>query len=127
MLSGVPTQIRYDRAFLPLSVPLGLGPKSSEVRIEGETLHIKMGWGFKADIPLSSVTKATPSNDRVFSRGVHGWRGRWLVNGSSDGMVELTIDPPVRAAVAGVGINLHTLYVSVTDPDALIEACTRKV
>jgi hypothetical protein len=45
-----------------------------------------------------------------------------LVNGSSNGMVELTIDPPVRAYVAGVPITLRTLWVSVTDPDALIAA-----
>jgi len=123
----VPTELRYDRAFLPLCVPLGLGPKRSDVRIAGDILHIKMGWAFKAEVPLSSITNATPDNDRVYSRGVHGWRGRWLVNGSSGGMVELTIEPPARAYVTGVGISLRTLVVSVTNPEALIEACTRKV
>ena len=39
-----------------------------------------------------------------------------------NGMVELTIDPPVRAYVAGLPITLRTLWVSVTDPDALIAA-----
>lgn len=38
------------------------------------------------------------------------------------GMVELTIDPSVRARVAGVPIALRTLWVSVTDPEALIAA-----
>jgi hypothetical protein len=46
--------------------------------------------------------------------------GRWLVNGSSKDIVELTIDPPVRAYVMGAPITLRTLYVSVTDPQALI-------
>jgi hypothetical protein len=127
MVARMPTELRYDRAFLPLSVPLGLGPKRSDVRIAGDTLHIKMGWAFKAEVPLSSITNATPNHDRVYSRGVHGWRGRWLVNGSSDGMVELTVDPPARAYVTGVAISLRTLTVSVTNPEALIEACTRKV
>jgi hypothetical protein len=81
-----------------------------------------MGWGFRGTIPLSSIKNAEPNDDRVYARGVHCWRGRWLVNGSPKGMVELTIDPPVRAYVAGVPITLRTLRVSVTDPDALIAA-----
>lgn len=116
------TELRYERWFLPLSAPLGLGPGHSDIRIEDANLRVEMGWGFRATVPLSSIKNAEPNDDRVYSRGVHGWRGRWLVNGSSKGIVELTIDPPVRAYVAGVPITLRTLWVSVTDPDALIAA-----
>ena len=66
------TELRYERWLLPLSVPLGLGPKKTEVRIADGTLHVKMGWGFEAHIP----------------------------------------------------VMLRSLVVSVTDPDALIAACT---
>jgi hypothetical protein len=118
----VQTELRYERWFLPLSAPLGLGPGHSDIRIEDGNLRVEMGWGFRATVPLSSIKDAEPNDDRVYSRGVHGWRGRWLVNGSSKGIVELTIDPPVRAYVAGVPITLRTLWVSVTDPDALIAA-----
>jgi hypothetical protein len=34
------TDLRYEPWFLPFSVPLGLGPKRSEVRIEDGTLHV---------------------------------------------------------------------------------------
>jgi hypothetical protein len=118
----MPAELRYERWFLPLSTPLGLGPKQSDIRIEDGNLYVAMGWGFRATIPLSAIKKAEPNHDRVYAAGVHGRRGRWLVNGSSKGMVELTIDPPVRARVVGVPITLHTLWVSVTDPDALIAA-----
>ena len=121
-LSGVPTELRYERWFLPIFAPLGLGPGQSDVRIEDGNLRVQMGWGFRGTIPLSSIKKAEPNNDKMYALGVHGWRGRWLVNGSLKGMVELTIDPPVRAHVAGVPITLRTLWVSVTDPDALIAA-----
>jgi hypothetical protein len=121
----VQTDLRYERWFLPISVPLGLGPRHSEVRVENGTLHVRMGWGFNADVPLSAITDAKPNTDRVFAWGAHGWRGRWLVNGSSKGIVELTIDPPARAHVMGVPIKLRTLYVSVTDPDALIAEVVR--
>jgi hypothetical protein len=53
--------------------------------------------------------------------GAHGWRGRWLDNGSSKDIVELTVDPPA-AYVMGVSINRRTLYVSLTDPQPLIAA-----
>ena len=75
----MPTELRYERWFLPLSAPLGLGPGQSEVRIEDGNLRVAMGWGFRATIP-------------------------------------------VRAHVMGVPITLRTLWVSVTDPDALIAA-----
>jgi hypothetical protein len=86
-----------------------------------------MSVGFSTQIPLSSVTNAAPYHGMVTGWGAHGWRGRWLVNGSSKGIVELTVDPPARAYVLGFPIKLRTLRVSVTDPDALIDACTRKV
>ncbi len=99
-----------------------MGPKHSEISIDGGNLHVSMGWGFRATIPLSSIKKAEPSHERVLAAGVHGRRGRWLVNGSTRGVVELTIGPPVHAKAVGRSITLRTLWVSVTDPDALIAA-----
>lgn len=120
----VQTKLRYDRWFLPLSVPLGLGPKKSELRIEGGNLHVKMGWGFTADIPLTSIRSAEETNARFYSTGVHGMRSRWLVNGSRKGLVQLTIDPPVSARASFKSVTVSTLVLSVTDPAALIAACT---
>jgi hypothetical protein len=121
------TELRYEGWFEPFSVPFGLGPQHSDVSVANDSLHVSMGWGFTADIPLSAVAAAKPSDDRVYAWGVHGFRGRWLVNGSSEGIVELTIEPPVKARVIGVPVALNTLRVSVTDPDALIAACRPKV
>jgi hypothetical protein len=119
-------QFRYDRWMLPLTVPLGLGPKASTVAISGPDLNVKMGWAFDATIPLASVTSAKPSTRRVFGWGVHGSPRRgWLVNGSSRGLVELIIEPPVTAKAVRMEIQLSKLTVSVDDPDALIGACHR--
>lgn len=117
------TDLRYERWFLPFSVPFGLGPQHSDVDVVDGSLHVTMGWGFRAAIPLASITEAKRYTGRVASWGVHGWRGRWLVNGSSQGLVELTIEPPTTATVVGVSVSLRSLCVSVTDPDALIAAC----
>jgi hypothetical protein len=120
------TDLRYDRWFLPFSVPLGLGPNRSALRVDGDTLHVRFGWGFRSEIPLTSIKDAKRNHDKVYAWGAHGWRGRWLVNGSSNDIVELTIDPPARAYVMGAPIKLRTLYVSVTDPEALIAKCAPK-
>ena len=119
----MPTKLRYERWFLPLSVPLGLGPERSEVRVEAGKLHVRMGWAFDAAIPLTSIASAEATHARVFAWGVHYSGGRWLVNGSGKGLVALTIEPPARAKFWIKSVPLRSLWVSVTDPDALITAC----
>jgi len=116
-------ELRFDRWFLPLSVPIGLGPKNSELRVEAGNLHVKMGWAFSADIPLTSIKSAGPINTRVYSAGVHYGFGRWLVNGSVKGLVKLTIEPAAQARVWKTAVTVRELWVSVTDPDALVAAC----
>jgi hypothetical protein len=122
----VQPELRFDRWFLPLSVPLGLGPKNSELRVEAENLHVKMGWAFNAAIPLTSITHAEPVNIRTYTAGVHYGFGRWLVNGSVKGLVKLTFEPAARAKVWKKSVPVRELWVSVTDPDALVAACKAK-
>jgi hypothetical protein len=117
------TKLRYERWFLPLPVPFGLGPERSEVRVEAGMLHVKMGWAFEAHIPLGSITSAQATDARVLGWGVHYGGGRWLVNGSGKGLVALTIEPPARAKFCLKSVPVRSLWVSVTDPDALIAAC----
>lgn len=118
------TELRYERWYVLLSTPLGLGPNSTEVRVEDGTLHVKMGWAFDAHIPVASIVRAAATEERAFSRGVHYSSGRWLVNGSSKGLVTLTIEPPAPAKAVLRSVRLRSLVLSVTDPDALIAACT---
>jgi hypothetical protein len=123
MVPVVQTELRFDRWYLPLSVPLGLGPKNSELKVEAGDLHVKMGWAFSAAIPLTSITSAEPLETRVYSAGVHYGFGRILVNGSFKGLVKLTIEPAVQAKMLKRSATLRELWISVTDPDALIAAC----
>jgi hypothetical protein len=122
----VQPELRFDRWFLPLSVPFGLGPGNSDLRVEAGSLHVKMGWAFAADIPLMSITSAKPTNTRAYTAGVHYGFGRWLVNGSVKGLVKLRIDPAAPARVWTMSVPVSELWVGVTDPDALVAACTAK-
>ena len=113
-----------------MSVPLGLGPMNSKVRVEAGTMHVKMGWAFNADIPLSSITsmtsitRAEAKTARIYVLGVHVWGDRWLVNASLKGLVALKIEPPAQAKAWRKSVTVNELWVSVTDPDVLIAACT---
>ena len=60
------------------------------------------------------------------STGVHGWRGNWLVNGSTTGIVSILLDPPGRALAVGFPVKLRQLRVSVEDPSALVAAIGRR-
>ena len=72
----------------------GGGPGRGGVELSSTGLRVWMP-GFHLDIPRASVRSATRSARSVRrSIGVHGGHGRWLVNGSYNGLVELTIEPP---------------------------------
>lgn len=126
MVPLVQTELRFDRWYLPLAVPVGLGPKNSELQVDGGNLHVKMGWAFLADIPLASIKSAEPANTRAYTAGVHYASGRWLVNGSGKGLVKLKIDPAAQAKVWKRSVTVSELWISVTDPDAFVAACAAK-
>lgn len=78
-----------------------------------------MGWGFRATFPLRAVVSTRVVAQRPISRGVHGFAGRWLVNGSGDGILEIHLDPTQRGYVLGFPVRLRRLMVSVADPMSL--------
>ena len=104
---------------LPL---LGLTRGGSWVEVAAGILRVRMGWAFRLDVPLEHVRAAEPYQGRVWSWGVHGWRGRWLVNGSSSGIVRIELAPPGRARMGPIPLTVRELRVSVEDPEALVAA-----
>jgi hypothetical protein len=108
--------VRFDPAYRVLSSALLLLPSDSFVEIEGGEVRVRMAWGFRARFPRSAVTSATDFAKRPLSRGVHGFAGRWLVNGSGDGIVRIVLEPRQRAWVMGFPVRLRELLVSVESP-----------
>jgi hypothetical protein len=98
---------------------LCLTPRRSYLELAADRVRVRMGWGFRADIPRPSL-RAPRRVPNAISIGVHGRRGRWLVNGAAGPLVAVAIDPPAPARVLGVPIRLRELIVSVPDPDAVI-------
>ena len=101
-----------------------ISPSGSYLELDGDTIHVRLGWAFSARIPRRLVAGAAPGRPpRIpFTAGAHGWAGRWLVNGAPDGIVTLELTEPTRAYVSGFPIRLKTLSVSLEDPEALLAA-----
>ena len=112
--------------------PPGWTPLSVEVQgVPGWRLALtRSGFrmaDFKLNVPRSSVRSVRRSQARLGgTSGVHASRGRLLVNGSADGLVELVLDPPCYT-----GRTLNTMFVnqkvtslilSLADPDGFIAA-----
>lgn len=98
------------------------GPERSGIAVNDADLAIEMGRSFAGRAPRVSVTSVRPLAETVLSRGVHGWRGDWLVNGAGDGLVELLFEPPMRARVLAFPVHVRRRRVSVDDPDGLVAA-----
>ena len=112
--------IRYDPAVSAMFRALGIGPNRSGVWIGTDSVRVKMGWGFHATIPRAAIRAISPDSAAVTGWGVHGWRGRWLVNGASSDLIRLDLEPTVRAWAIGVPVRLRRLRISIEDPHGLL-------
>ena len=114
--------LRYGAVSRWLLTLFASGPGRSGIAVGDADVAVEMGWSFGGRAPLPSVTSARPLADTVVSRGVHGWRGDWLVNGAGDGLVEVRFEPPMKAHVIGLPVRVRRLRVSVDDPEGFARA-----
>jgi hypothetical protein len=122
--------ISFDRWYGALSSFLGLPPAAAYVEVGAKEVGVRMGYAFSCRFPRSAVRSVSWPARRPLSRGVHGFRGRWLVNGSGRGVVTLNLEPAQHAFVLGFRTSVRELSVSVGDAAtlgaALIEAPERR-
>ncbi len=110
--------IKYGRLKWLLTM-IGVPAGSAYLERRGDDIDVRMGWAFRTRLRRGDVVR-TNRYGRSISIGVHGWRGRWLVNGASEPIIGLELREPVRGRVLGFPVRLHELIVSVDDPDALL-------
>ncbi len=104
----------------------GGGPGRAGVVLDSTMLRVLVP-GFRLDVPRASIRSAARSPRSVRGTyGVHGSRGRWLVNGSYSGLVELVIEPPCytprQPTTLFLKAKVTSLTISLVDPDAFIAA-----
>lgn len=115
--------ISFSALFALLAVLIGIGRRRADITVVDQDVVVRMGWAFAARIPRASVIAASHHPRIWYAVGVHTMgRGDWIVNGTMSNMVELRIDPPVRARAIGFPVRLRRLRVSVERPDELIVA-----
>jgi hypothetical protein len=110
-------------ALRPLFVVLGLLPRLSYVERRGDELWVRMGWAFSSHFPVAAIASIAPYTGTVGGIGVHGFGGRWLVNGSASNIVAVTLSTPHRAYVLGFPVRLSELRLSLETPQRFISAC----
>ena len=79
-------------------------------------------WAFSGRVPRSSIIGAVRVSGPVLGWGAHGWRGRWLINGSSRGLVRVSIEPAGRGRCLFVPVKLRELTLSLEQPDEFLAA-----
>ena len=114
--------IRFGRLYALLSRAALLPPSKSFVDVGLHEIHVRMAWAFDARFPRAAVKSIAPLDRRPLSRGVHGYGGRWLVNGSGDQILLLTLEPEQRAKVMGAPVTLRELWISLEDPEGFTRA-----
>ena len=114
--------IRFDPWYRALSTMVGLPPSSSFVVLDGDELQVRMGWAFRSRFHRQAVAAMSMFDQQPFSRGVHGFAGVWLVNGSASGILDIRLHPSQRAYVLGIPVRLGRLLVSVEEPANLAAA-----
>jgi hypothetical protein len=123
MVTSTRFPIKFDAPYALLSRALLISPSDSYVEIAETEVSVRMGWAFRATFDRARVTGTTLLGKRILlTRGVHGWAGRWLVNGAGGGILAIDLEPQQRAYVAGFPVSLRQLQVSVEDPPALATA-----
>jgi hypothetical protein len=91
------------------------------LELDAENIRVQMSWAFRARFPRSNVSRAALGVEgMILGLGVHGFAGRWLVNGSLDGLLTLQLAPEQRAFVLGFPVKLRELQLSLDDPDAFL-------
>ena len=96
-------------------------PESSRyAALDDAELRVRLGWSFRLAAPRETVVAVIRDHDRINGIGAHGWRGTWLVNTSSQGLVRIVLDPPARASVCGVQVTVTVLRLSLAEPDAFL-------
>jgi hypothetical protein len=116
-----------DRITALLDTLSGGGPGRSGVEVAHGEIRVRMG-NFKLNVPRSSVRSVARSQARIGrTTGVHAYRrGRLLVNGSADGLVELSLEPPCYTGrtltTMFVNQQVTSLMMSLVDPDGFVAA-----
>ncbi len=106
--------IKYSSTWSWLLALCLLPERASYVEVDGDAIRVRMGYAFRARFTRGDIS-TVEARGPVVSVGVHGWRGRWLVNGANRPIARVVLALPAHAYVLGFRVRLSELLVSVDD------------
>ena len=109
-----------------LDTLFGRGPGKSGVSVYPDHLHIRVST-FALNQPRNSIRSLAASQAALHgTTGVHITRGRAIINGCDNGLVQFGVDPPLcTGRVLSTGFfrqRVDRIVLSLVDPQALIDA-----
>ena len=113
--------IKRTRPYTWLLMIVGATADFCDIRVDDRRVRVRMGVGFRAKFARANVRSVEPHR-ACMSVGVHGWKGRWLVNGTHRPIASVQLTAPVRAWVLGFPVYLQELLISVADIAQLRDA-----
>jgi hypothetical protein len=116
--------IRYAAPWTWLLTACLLPQRLAYIKIDDDTVKVRMAWAFRASFPRADVVEVAKYRP-VLSIGVHGWRGRWLVNGANRPIAVIRLAVPARARVMGFPVALREILVSTDNRDVLREVLVK--
>jgi hypothetical protein len=106
--------IKYSKFWSLLLRSLLIPPRFAYLEIDGNNVRVRMSYAFRSRFSRGDIS-VVGTHRPVVSIGVHGWRGRWMVNGAHRPIARITFALPVTARVLGVAVQVRELLVSVDD------------
>ncbi len=106
--------IRYSKVWSWLFAIFLMPRRFSYIEIDGGTVRIRMSVVFRTRFTRGDISGISPHRP-VVSIGVHGWRGRWIVNGAHRPIARIALALPVKARVLGIKVRVREILVSVDD------------
>src|SRR4051812_27283294 len=106
--------IRYSKLWSWLLISVLVPRRLAYIEIDANVVRVRMSYAFRSKFTRGDIS-GVATHRPVVSVGVHGWRGRWLVNGANRPIARITFALPVKARVLGFGVQLRELLVSVDD------------
>lgn len=108
----------------PLLTVLGGTSSRSFVELDGDTVRLRFGPLFVADLPRSAIVQAQRTRWPWY--GGLGWRlgaGKTVaLTGALAGTVELVLDAPRRVRFCLLPLSCRRIVVSLEEPEALLAA-----
>jgi len=99
----------------------GTSAKGSWIEVDDDAVQVRMGVMARGRIPRANIRRAEPMDWAWWAGFGVRWYGprHWGLIGSTEGVVELAIEPPTRVRMV-LPVRVRRLAVSVDDPDELL-------